>query len=362
MNVRRLKALVIKESLQVVRDPSSILIAVIVPLILIFLMGYAVSLDAGKIRIAFVSHSDTVAARTLLQSFMFSKEFEVEVGKRMDAYLDELEEGRVRAIVHLKENFGHEHRYRVQIIADGTEPNTAGLVQKYAGGVISLWFKSMNAQPDAGITVASRYWFNAPISSRYFLLPGSIAVVMTLIGTLLTALVIAREWERGTMEALMATPASMLEIIIGKLVPYFVLGMGSMLLCFSVAYFWYDIPFRGSFGMLLLQSATYLYPSLSIGLLISTLAKNQFVAAQVAILLGFLPAFILSGFLFEIGNMPSWLQLITYLIPARYFVASLQTIFLAGNIPTIFIYNMIGMMAIGSVFFLLILKKTKKGL
>lgn len=362
MNVRRLRALVVKESLQVVRDPSSILIAVVVPLILIFLMGYAVSLDAGKIRIAFVSHSDSDAARTLLQSFMYSKEFEVEVGKHMEAYLDELQDGKVRAIVHLRENFGHDRRYPIQIIADDTEPNTAGLVQKYAGGVIGLWSKTMTRQPDTGITVASRYWFNAPVSSRYFLLPGSIAVVMTLIGTLLTALVIAREWERGTMEALMATPASMLEIIIGKLVPYFVLGMGSMLLCFSVAYFWYDIPFRGSFPILLLLSATYLYPSLSIGLLISTLAKNQFVAAQAAIIAGFLPAFILSGFLFEISNMPSWLQVITHLIPARYFVASLQTIFLAGNIPEIFIANMIGMIAIGSFFFILILKKTRKGL
>jgi ABC-2 type transport system permease protein len=180
--------------------------------------------------------------------------------------------------------------------------------------------------------------------------------------TILTALVIAREWERGTMEALMATPATMSEILIGKLIPYFILGMFSMLLCFIVAYFWYEIPFMGSFFILIILSSIYLFSSLSIGLLISTLAKNQFVAAQMSLIVGFLPAFILSGFLFEIGNMPQWLQYITSIIPARYFVESLQTIFLAGNIYEIFIFDAFIMILISALLFAFVLKKSKKAL
>lgn len=362
MNFRRLRALVIKESLQIIRDPSAILVAFILPLILLFLMGYAVSLDAKRIPLAIVSNSNSEAAQKLIASFMHSKSFNVVVGKTSNTYLDMMERGSIRALIHIDANFAKNGNYTIQIITDGSEPSIAGMSQKYANGIIRLWGEEMTYNQDKKINVESRYWFNAPISSRYFLLPGSIAVIMTLIGTLLTALVVAREWERGTMEALMATPSSMIEIIVGKLFPYFILGMGSMLLCFVVAYFWYEIPFMGSFWILILLSAVYLFSSLSIGLLISTLAKNQFVAAQTSIIVGFLPAFILSGFLFEINNMPQWLQTLTYIFPARYFVESLQTLFLAGDIYDIFIVDIIGMSLISTLLFTLIVKKSLKGL
>lgn len=362
MNIRRMKALVFKEALQVVRDPSAILIAFILPLILLFLMGYAVSLDTKKIHVAIVSKSDSGASQKLIQSFIYSKSFNVEIGTNADSYLDMMQRGKIKALIQLSDDFGKNGIYKIQIITDGSEPNTAGMVQNYANGVIKLWSQDLNNESKKTINIDSRFWFNPPVSSRYFLLPGSIAVVMTLIGTLLTALVVAREWERGTMEALMATPASMVEIIVGKLVPYFVLGMSSMLLCFFVAYYWYEIPFLGNFFILTILSVAYLFPALSIGLLISTLAKNQFVAAQVAIIAGFLPAFMLSGFLFEIGNMPKGLQVVTHIIPARYFVESLQTVFLAGDIYSIFIADIIGMLTIGSFFFALIIKKSKKAI
>lgn len=362
MNIRRMKALVFKEALQVVRDPSAILVAFILPLILLFLMGYAVSLDAKKISIAIVSKNDNAASKALIQAFVYSKSFHAEVGTTSDIYLDKMAQGTVRAILQFHDNFGKNGNYEIQILADGSEPNTAGMVQNYASGVIRLWALDINKESQKNIQLDSRYWFNPPVSSRYFLLPGSIAVVMTLIGTLLTALVIAREWERGTMEALMATPASMVEILFGKIIPYFLLGMGSMLLCFLVAYYWYEIPFEGSFLLLFLLSAIYLFPTLSIGLLISTLAKNQFVAGLVSIVIGFLPAFILSGFLFEISNMPNGLQIVTQIIPARYFVESLQTIFLAGNVYPILIKDAICMLVIGIVLFGVIIKKTKKGI
>lgn len=362
MNPKRLKALIKKEALQILRDPSAILIAFVLPLILLFLMGYAVSLDAKKIHIAVISNTENSASQKLIESFKYSKSFEVEVGKTAKPYLEMMQIGAIKAIIHLSNDFGKGGKYEIQIIADGSEPNTAGMAQNYAGGVIKQWGQSMGGDGIKNINIESRYWFNPPVSSRYFLLPGSIAVVMTLIGTLLTALVVAREWERGTMEALMATPASMIEIIVGKLIPYFVLGIGSMLLCFVIAYYWYQIPFNGSFIILIALGATYLFPSLSIGLLISTLAKNQFVAAQASIIAGFLPSFLLSGFLFEIANMPKGLQIATHLVPARYFVESLQTIFLAGDIYTIFIADGIWMILIGSLFFALIIKKSKKRL
>ncbi len=362
MNINRLKALLRKEMLQIIRDPSAILIAFILPLLLLFLMGYAVSLDAKKLPVGIVSAAQNQSSQMLLSSFEGSPFFSVTRSKDKRALIGQIQRGSLRAVIALGEDFGKNGRFKIQILTDGTEPNTAGLVQNYARGVVSQWAHSLGIDSQRALQSIPRYRYNPPLSSRYFLLPGSIAVVMTLIGTLLTALVIAREWERGTMEALMATPASMVEIVIGKLIPYFILGMGSMLLCFAVAYFWYKIPFEGSFSMLLLLSALYLFPALSIGLLISTLAKNQFVAAQAAIITGFLPAFLLSGFLFEIENMPPWLQTLTYLVPARYFVESLQTLFLAGDIYQIFWTNMAGMLLIGSLFFILVLKKSKKGL
>ena len=362
MDARRLKALVVKESLQVFRDPSAILIAFVLPLILLFLMGYAVSLDAKRIPLGLICDSDSEAAHELVNAFVHSPSFETHIGKEPERFKQMMQNGAIRAILHIDETFGKNGDYRLQVLADGSEPSMAGMAQNYANGIIRLWAAEEIPESKRAIAVESRYWFNPPVSSRYFLLPGSIAVIMTLIGTLLTALVIAREWERGTMEALMATPASMVEIIVGKLFPYFLLGMGAMLLCFSVAVFWYEIPFMGSFWILLLLGAVYLFPALSVGLLISTLAKNQFVAAQIAIIAGFLPAFILSGFLFEITNMPQWLQTITYLIPARYFVQSLQTLFLAGNIYELFAADILRMLLIGSFFFALVVKKSVKGL
>lgn len=362
MKASRLFALLYKETLQIIRDPSAILIAVILPLILLFLMGYAVSLDAKKIPLGIVNHSNTQSANQLVSSFSGSPFFQIQSSFNKEALFEKMEFNTLKGVMEIPENFGRHGDYHIQLLIDATDPNTAGLTQNYASNIIKSWAVTEHILPNSGIEIIPRYWFNPAKSSRYFLIPGSIAVIMTLIGTLLTALVIAREWERGTMEALMATPASMAEIVLGKLAPYFLLGLGSMVLCFVTAYFWYEIPFEGSLWMLFVLSACYLFPSLSIGLLISTIAKNQFVAAQVSIIIGFLPAFLLSGFLFGIENMPSWLQLITHIIPARYFVESLQTIFLVGNIPAIFIKDIFGMLIEGAIIFALVLKKTKKGL
>ena len=194
-----------------------------------------------------------------------------------------------------------------------------------------------------------RIWFNPAVQSRFFLVPGLIAVIMTLIGTLLTALVVAREWERGTMETLLVTPIRIHELLLGKLIPYFILGMGGMLLTVAMAVSVFEVPLRGSFFILLAVSALFMLVALAMGLLISTLVKNQFVAGQIAIIVTYLPAFILSGFIFDINSMPTVIQWITHIVPARYFVAILQTVFLAGNVWQVILPNAAALilMAIG---------------
>jgi ABC-2 type transport system permease protein len=362
MNVKRLKALIKKESLQMTRDPSTLLIAFILPLLLLFLMGYAVSLDVKNVSIGIISGSQSSSARTLIESFKGSKFFITTEGKNKKLFMDMLQNRKFKALLEINEDFGKENSYKIQLLIDATEPNLAGFIQKYASNIISLWAKQNNILTAHEIDMESRYWFNTQISSRYYLIPGSIVIIMTMIGTILTSLVIAKEWEKGTMEAIMSTPATMIEIIIGKIIPYFVLAMGSLLLCFLIAYFWYKIPFRGNLLILFLMGALYLFPALTSGLLISTLTKNQFIAAQISLVASFLPAFLLSGFLFEIENMPSWLQVLTYIVPARYFVSSIQTLFLAGNVYEIFLTSVAGIIAIGAIFFLLVLTKSRKGL
>ena len=207
-----------------------------------------------------------------------------------------------------------------------------------------------------------RVWFNSELRSRNFLVPGLIAVIMTLIGALLTAMVMAREWERGTMEALLVTPVRMREMLLGKLIPYFILGMGGMALSVAMAVWLFGVPLRGSLLLLFAASSLFLLVALGMGLLISIVAKNQFVAGQVAIIVTFLPAFILSGFIFDIGSMPGVVQAITHLIAARYFVAILQTVFLAGDVWPVILPNAAGPGGDGGVFLGLIRRRARKRL
>jgi len=368
MKLNRFRALFTKEFLQIIRDPSAILIAVILPLVLLFLMGYAISLDAKKIPVGIVIEKHSKYSASLLQSFYNSPSFEVQVNRDRRYFEKQMQEGRLRAMIIIPATFAKDIAKgapSIQILADGTEPNIAGYVSKYTSGLWQNWLmqEGFNQNTNAiQINLETRYWFNAPLLSRYFLLPGSIAIVLTLIGTLLTALVVAREWERSTMEALMSTPITISELILGKIMPYFFLGLLSAFICVVIAIGWFEIPFRGSFWLLFITSSIYLFPSLSLGLLISTIAKNQFVASQAALIAGFLPAFLLSGFIFQISSMPMWLQTITYILPARYFVEILQTLFLSGNIYAVIIPNVLSMIVVGSLIFTVILKITRKRL
>lgn len=365
--LRRFAALVRKETFQVVRDPSSILIAFFLPAVLLFLFGYGVSLDTTVTRVGLVVEASTPLTQELADSFRASRYFAVAFGKDRREFEEDLVLGRIRGIIVIPATFAGDFAAgshpSVQVIVDGSEPNTANFVQNYTQGVVANWTSMRGAEAAArapAISVEQRVWFNPELTSRYFLVPGSIAIVMTLVGTLLTSLVVAREWERGTMEAIMATPVTAAELLLGKIIPYFLLALMSLTLCVLLAVFVFGVPLRGSLLALYALCATFLIPALGQGMLISAATKNQFLASQLALISGFLPAFLLSGFLFEINSMPTVIQWITVVVPARYLIPSLQTVFLAGDIWPMFIRAIAVMLLIGVILFALAARNTRK--
>ena len=366
--VRRVMALVMKEARQIIRDPSSMLIAFVLPLILLFLFGYGVSLDTTRTRIGVVVEYQTPAAENLLSAFRASPYFDVRVGTDRREFADLLTLGSIGGIVVIPATFDadllkHASAPEVQVIVDGSDPNTASIVQGYVQGVVGSWARSQASEigrSGASSGTEERFWFNPSLSSRFFLIPGCVAIVMALVGTLLTSLVIAREWERGTMEAVMATPVTGVEILLGKLIPYFILALTSMTLCTLLAVFVFGVPFRGSVFALYLISAAFLLPSLGQGLLISAATKNQFLASMIALLSSFLPTFLLSGFLFEIASMPKAIQWITNLVAARWLIPSLETVFVAGNIWPMFLRDVCVMTLFGVVLIALAARSTRK--
>jgi len=353
--LRRVVSLVRKESRQMVRDPSSLAIGVILPLLLILLFGYGLSLDVTNVPLAVVLEDPSPEATELAASFQLSRYFEVYPMTSMARATRLMLERRVDGIVRIRPDFGRNlsrGNAEVQILVHGVDANHGRIVQNYAQGAIGQWMQRRAAEGDhvlsAPVAVASRLWFNAANESRYFLVPGLIVLIMTLIGALLTTLVMAREWERGTLEALFVTPVRTGEILLGKTIPYFALGIIGLVSCLFAAKFLFQVPFRGSISVLLGVSMLYLLVALGIGLLISSALRSQFVASQITLLVTFLPAVMLSGFLFDLHSMPVAVRTITYVLPARYYVTLLQTIFLAGDIWPVLLPNaaMLGAMAV----------------
>ncbi len=369
---RRLFALITKEFQQILRDPSSFLIAVILPAILLFLYGYGVSLDAKKIKTGLVLEDTSPEAHSFARSYLNSEYFDVQIGKTKQEYIQEMLYGSIDGLIVVPSYFS-QFRERpastapIQLIADGSEPNSARFFNNYSTGAFLNWLKQENVSSDTSlnkflIRTDPRYWYNEELDSHHFLIPGSIAIIMTLIGTLLTSLVIAREWERGSIEAIISTPVSVFEIILGKIIPYFILGMGSMIFSVFIAVVFFEIPYRGSWLALVFVSSCFLLTALGTGLMISTLTKNQFAASQAALVSAFLPAFILSGFIFEITSMPLPIQWVTLIVPARYFVTCLQTLFLTGNVWSLILKNVGYIILLGVLPYLITVKKTVKRL
>jgi len=344
--MRRVWALIKKEVRQVVRDPSSIAIGIVMPVVLILLFGYGMSLDVTNVPVALVLEDSSPASTDLASSFELSPYFAAQRTTSMRHAEQLMLARKIDGIVRIRPDFSRRLSRgdaEVQVLVHGIDANRARIIQTYAQGAIGVWAARRTAEGQqvlsGPVQVQNRLWFNEANESRFFLVPGLVVLVMTLIGALLTSLVVAREWERGTIEALFVTPVRPGEILLGKTVPYFVLGMIGLALCLLAAKFLFHVPFRGSVLVLTGVSMLYLLVALALGLLISTTLKSQFVASQITLLVTFLPAVMLSGFLFDLRSLPAVVQFITYLLPARYYVTLLQTIFLVGDVWAVILPN-----------------------
>ncbi|HKJ70307.1 MAG TPA: ABC transporter permease [Gammaproteobacteria bacterium] len=366
-SARRLWGLVRKESLQILRDPSSIAIAFVLPLVLLLIFGYGISLDAEEIPVAVVLQGDSAAARDFAAALDGSRAFAPRLYRSRAAAERSVLAGETYGLVVLPWDFerrlGGGDRAAAQALVDGVDANQGRLIAGYLDRAWSGWLQGRTTDARGpAVELAYRVWFNPSMRSRQYLVPGLIAIVMTLIGALLTALVVAREWERGTMEALLVTPITVNQFLAGKLIPYFGLGMAAMAFTTGAAWLLFDVPLRGSLWVLFACGGLFLLAALGMGLLISTLARSQFVAAQIAIIATFLPAFILSGFIFDIASMPGPVQALTYLLAARYFVAILQTVFLAGDVWPVIVPNAAALAGMAALFLGLTRLATRKRL
>lgn len=341
--ISQVAGLIAKEFQQIARDPSAWMVAGFLPFVFLLLFGYGISLDPGKLKLALIDVGWGKNAQSLASTFAWSPWFETvspngfEEGERL------MRDSEVQGLLLFRGDF--ENRLAagetgdIEILIDGSEPNTARFIQIYSKGLIGQWLanRSPGGQTqNAPLALENRFWFNAEAKSEYFLVPGSITVIMTLIGTLLTSLVFAREYERGTMEVLLTTPISRLQILLGKLIPYYLLGMLSMAFCVGFALLIFEVPFRGSFLTLAFLSTIFLLAALGQGLCISIILKKQLVAAEAGLYSGLLPAMLLSGFVFDIASMPYPMQLVTKILPATYFNVCIRTIFLAGDVWPVF--------------------------
>jgi len=355
----RLRGMIRKESLQILRDPSSIAIAFILPAVLLLLFGYGVSLDARQIPLAVVVEQADANTASFIGTFEQSEYFDPARFDSIQSAQQAFDRREVFGIVWLRNDFSDRllstGEAPVGVILNGVDANQARITEGYIQGAWQAWLENyahyQGLELPTPVALETRIWFNAAVRSRNFLVPGLIAVIMTLIGAMLTSMVVAREWERGTMESLMVTPVHIGELMVGKLAPYFILGMGGMLLSVAMAIWLFGVPLRGSLWVLTAVSALFMLVALGMGLLISVVAKNQFVAGQISIIATFLPAFILSGFIFQISSMPAPIQFVTHVVPARYYVAILQSIFLAGDIWPIILANC-GALLLMMVFFM----------
>jgi ABC-2 type transport system permease protein len=367
--LRRIRALTLKETRQVIRDPSSIAIGCVVPLLMILLFGYGLSLDINHVSVAVVDEDDSSDSTALIGAFRLSPYFRVTVVHSMVEANVQMLNRTVDGVLRIQPDFTrrwHLGGAEVQILVNGTDANQARIMQGYAQGVVALWSAAQAGSDGAASTgpviTVVRMWFNVSNDSHYFIVPGLIVLVMTIIGAFLTAMVVAREWERGTLEALFVTPMRPGEFLISKLIPYFGLGMFGFLLCMLAGQFLFHVPMRGSLFLLCLASVIYLLVALAIGLLLSTLVKSQFLASQLAMTLTLMPAMMLSGFLYDLRSMPVFIQGITYAMPARYAVALMQTLYLAGDVGSVIWPNLGVLAAMAATLLVLTRLATRKQL
>lgn len=343
----RLISLTRKEFRQLWRDASNLLIGIGLPIALILIFGYALTFDVREARVAVVLDDPSPVAQTLAASLEHSEYFIPIKVTSMQEATRMMKEHKSDAILRIPSDFARRFEVgdaQVQTLVLGSDPTRASAVRSYLEGAIGKWGEKQAARSHAdasrgSVVVVDRMWFNAANNSTWYLVPGLIALIMTLVGTFLTALVMAREWERGTIEALFVTPVRPVEILIAKIIPYFFIGLLGLAMCVFTARFLFHVPMYGSLWILVLSSMLYMLVSLGIGLLISALTKNQFLASQVALLASFLPAMMLTGFIFDLRNVPQAVYIIGQMVPATYFMELVKSLFLAGNYWPMIIKN-----------------------
>ena len=370
----RLRALTIKELRQISRDPSSIMIGLVLPIILILIFGYGLSLDVKNVPIAVVMERSTPTARDALAKLNGSAYFSPRYVPSMHEAEDLLKKREVDAILRTGSDF--DSRFMkgnadVQLILHGVDSTTATLIGQYTSALLSLHAQtcidraglSANAAGGRGrAVVQSRMWFNEAAESTWYLVPGLIVIIMTLVGAFLTALIMAREWERGTLEALFVSPVGRAEILLSKIIPYFMLGMAGLLLCLTAARWLFEVPMRGSMPVFLLCSSLYLVVSLGMGLAISSVTRSQFLSCQIALVVSFLPAVILSGFLFDLRSVPLVARIVGNILPATYYMEMLKTLFLAGNNASILLQDCAALLGYAVLFMGVAIRFTRKNL
>lgn len=371
MNIAIIKTFVKKEFKQIIRDNSSILIAFILPLILLFLFGFGVNFDTNTVKIGIVDLSNSVESRNFIQSLNNTKYLDTTFYKTTKEAEKFLAGGKIRGYIVIPVNYEIELKKKmnpkIQIITDGTEPNTAKFASTYIQGAYlsNLQYENSrkgNLEKTKTINAINRSWYNPALKSTYFILPGSLAIIMTMTGTILTALVIAREWERGTMEGILTTNITKGEFILAKYIAYFVLGFLSILFCLFLIIFVFKVPFRGSYIALFITSSLFMLTGLGLGLLISTAFKDQFISSQIAGTLGFMPSMMLSGLIYEIDSMPFFIRIISNIIPAKYYVSAVTSLFLSGTVFKIILFSSIYMLIFAALTAILIYKNTTERL
>lgn len=353
MNLHRLHTLIVKERKQLLRDRSSIVLGLLMPVILLLIFGYGMSLDIRNIKLVIVEQEPSSLSAEVSARFRASEYFSVNIVRSTAAGTAAIRDHSAEACLFLPRSFKRNVSSgsgAVLIAVNASNPSQARIIETYIRGILSSTLNS-----SSGVQLKTRMWFNDTNESSYFMIPGVIVIIMSLIGTRLTSMLMAREYEHGNLESMFATPMTSGEILLAKALNNFALGLVGLAVSLLFAHFLFHLPLRGSLWVLVAGSSVYLLLSLAMGLLISSVTKNQFLACELTMVITFMPVFLLSGFLYEIPNMPIVVQYITYLVPARYYVDFLQTVFLVGNVWSNICYN-IGILCVFTIVLMVIAK------
>ncbi len=345
MNLRRIRAIARKEVIQILRDPRSLMIVLLMPLMQMALLGYGVNLDIKHVPICVFDREGSQQSEALLKAFQASQYFTIlETERDYDGVKRAIDAGRCKMAIVVPPDFSQDlattNSASVQAILDATDDNTANIALGYAQAVVASFSGNVQlqrtqslGQPPPVVPAVAQYrvWFNEDLVSRDFIIPGVVAMVLSLVGAQLTSLTLSREWERGTMEVLVSTPVTRMELMTGKMIPYFFIGLVDAALCLAIAVFWFETPFRGAVSTLFFTTSLFLVVVLGFGYYISASIQSQIGASQIALVATMLPTMLLSGFAFPIDQMPTPIQAVTYLVPARYYLAILKAVFLKGS-------------------------------